>query len=320
MATSTENTVNPGVGFVVDADPSLGYGHAVRCLRIASRLRREVGVVFYPLSETCRSFVRSNGFETRSDEPFPPLVITDLRQPNGITADIKSGGATHVSIHDLGLAQCYSDVVIDGSITNLFPYTPDDRRKMFVGPEYMVISPSPRKRTTSENVVLITLGGGVDAVVTRALAEGFAGLGVEVYATKGFEKDPEASRVGDPLQHIRWIQSESEINNVVSRCALAVSGAGVSLYEMMAAGVPTVAVSADCLQLRTAEAFERSGAAVSAGLIDKLKPAELAERALELIQNPSLRRRLAALGQKLVDGKGLFRVTEIIRSELCLTT
>ena len=317
MGIFTEKQRNAGVGFVVDAGPGKGYGHAVRCLRIASRLRREVDVVFYPLSEACRSFVSGHGFPTRTEGAFPPLVITDLRQPHGMTADIKSAGSRHISIHDLGLAQCHSDIVIDGSITNLFPYTPNESRRMFIGPKYMVLAPSTRKRTTSEDVVLITLGGAADPRMTRTLARGFAGLGIEVYATKGLDQ---TSNGGEAAPGIRWIQSESEIDNVVSRCALAISGAGVSLYEMMAAGVPTVAVSVDCLQLRTAEAFERSGAAISAGLIDKLKPADLAERALELIQNPSLRHRLAALGRKLVDGKGLFRVTEIARRELCLTT
>src|SRR3989442_12142054 len=44
------------IGIVVDAGPSLGYGHAVRCLRLANALTKDAAVMVYPLSESCRDF------------------------------------------------------------------------------------------------------------------------------------------------------------------------------------------------------------------------------------------------------------------------
>src|SRR5438034_1363997 len=44
------------IGIVVDAGPSLGYGHAVRCLRLANALADDAAVIVYPLSEICRDF------------------------------------------------------------------------------------------------------------------------------------------------------------------------------------------------------------------------------------------------------------------------
>ncbi len=304
------------MGFVVDAGPELGYGHAVRCLRIARRLAREVGVVFYPLSEDCRRFVSSHGGEVRSQEPFPELVITDLRQQDGITAEIRRQGCRHVSIHDLGLAQCHSDVLIDGSITTLFPYSDDRHRKMFVGPRYMITEPRSPQRRVAPNVALISLGGGATHDLADSVAHALRGAGLDVYATTGFGPGRPASRNSG----IHWIRDEADIRDVVGRCALAISGAGVSLYEMLASGVPTIALSFDWLQLRTAEAFEERGATRSAGLISKLSPVELAESARDLLGNSALMSRLAQAGRKLVDGKGLLRVTEILRRELCLTT
>ena len=301
---------------MVDAGPEPGYGHAVRCLRIARRLAREVGVVFYPLSEDCHRFVSSQGREVRSDEPFPELVITDLRQQHGITAEIRRQGCRHVSIHDLGLAQCHSDVLIDGSITTLFPYSDDRDRKMFVGPKYMIMEPRSSERRVARNVALISLGGGATHEFTDSVADALRAVGLDVYATTGFGPGRPATQD----KRIHWIRDEAEIRDVVRRSAVAVSGAGVSLYEMLASGIPTIALSFDWLQLRTAEAFEERGATRSAGLISKLKPAELAEHARDLLGNGALMSRLAGAGRKLVDGKGLLRVTEIVRKELCLTT
>src|SRR5438128_12648457 len=118
------------IGIIVDAGPSLGYGHVVRCLRLADALTADAAVTFYPLSESCRDFlvnaepagkfgICEPDFETNG---FPSLMITDLRETHGITAAIHRHGSSHISIHDHGLAQCHSDIVIDGSVTPLFPY------------------------------------------------------------------------------------------------------------------------------------------------------------------------------------------------------
>src|SRR5262249_41201522 len=102
-------------------------------------------------------------FEVRESnsrmKDLPPLVITDLRELNGITAAIHRNGSRHISVHDLGLAQCQSDVVIDGSITQLFPYPPDKSRTFYVGPQYMVTRGAVMRARLSDTV-LIAVGGG----------------------------------------------------------------------------------------------------------------------------------------------------------------
>src|SRR4029079_4838640 len=135
------STDKPEIGIIVDAGPKLGYGHAVRCVRLARALTQRNRIVFYPQSEECSTFVERFGFsvlDSRSNRPFPPLVVTDLREPHGMTAAIRRDGSRHISIHDLGLAQCHSDVAIDGSVTRLFPYTPLKDQSLFLGPQYMI--------------------------------------------------------------------------------------------------------------------------------------------------------------------------------------
>ena len=101
------------LGIIVDAGPMLGYGHVVRCLRLANALARHADIILYPLSECCREFlvsaatdarfeIRNSKFEINS---LPPLVITDLREAHGITATIRRHRSRHISIHDLGLAR-----------------------------------------------------------------------------------------------------------------------------------------------------------------------------------------------------------------------
>jgi spore coat polysaccharide biosynthesis predicted glycosyltransferase SpsG len=293
------------VGIVVDAGPKLGYGHVVRCLRLACALIKRHRVVFYPLSETCKEFIESSGFPTADAQSFPPLVITDLRESHGITAAIHRHGSKHISIHDLGLAQCYSDVAIDGSITRLFPYTTGKNRSLFLGPQYM-ITREPVIREKPMDTVLVTFGGGSTAEFAQKMSEELWLLGLTPVTTRGF--------IGSAPM------SEEELARTMSTCRFAISGSGVSLYDLLASGVPTIAIAFDRLQLRTADAFHEHGAVLNAGLIERLSPNTLLRYCLEMLENPQLAERSAQAGQALVDGKGLSRVVEIVRRQIWLTS
>jgi len=293
------------IGIVVDAGPRLGYGHAVRCLRLARTLIRRHPVVFYPLSDPCKEFIESSGFTTATGSAFPPVVITDLREAHGITAAIHRQGSTHVSIHDLGLAQCHSDVAIDGSITRLFPYGPFKDRSLFLGPQYMITRETVT-RDKPTDTVLVTFGGGSTAAFAHKISEEIWKLGLTPITTRGF--------IGSTPM------GEDEFAQAMATCRFAISGSGVTLYDLLASGVPTIAVAFDRIQLRTADAFHEHGAVLSAGLMERLSQSALARYCIEMLENRTLVQRLTQAGQILVDGKGLSRVVEIVRRQIWLTS
>jgi spore coat polysaccharide biosynthesis predicted glycosyltransferase SpsG len=298
------------VGIMVDAGPRLGYGHAVRCLRLAAALEPEVRVTFYPVSEICESFLRDASPQSEIRNPkseisfLPPVVITDLREAHGITATIRRHGSRHVSIHDLGLAQCRSNVAIDGSVTRLFPYAPDDERMLYAGPQYM-ITRNPVNREKPNDTVLVTVGGGSTAAAADKIANELWSIGLRPVTTRGF--------VGSTPM------SDPELAQAMATCRFAISGSGVTLYDLLASGVPTIAVAFDRIQLRTATAFHECGAVLSAGVWERVTQNTLLKCCLEMLQNRSLVQRMTDTGRMLVDGKGLSRVVEIVRRQLWLT-
>lgn len=299
MRVSTDTPTLSTVGLVVDAGPRIGYGHAVRCLRLARAL--QFGVEIFALSDDCRTFFELHGFKGQlrraQVDAFPDLVITDLRESHGITAAIRSQGAVHLSIHDLGLAQCRSSVAIDGSVVQLFPFAEDKKRALFLGPSYMVTRP-PVTRSTTRDTVIVTLGGGASAQATKDIAEELQSLGLRTVATGGFGTTA--------------MTSEAELEDAMSRCLFAISASGTALYDLLASGIPTIAVALDRLQLRTADAFHELGAVLSAGLLERMSHVDLMARCHELIGNYPLTSRMVAIGRKAVDGKGLSRVVGIV--------
>jgi len=253
------------------------------------------------MSDDCRAFFDRNGFKghlrNTQNDAFPNLVITDLRESHGITATIRSQGAVHISIHDLGLAQCRSSVAIDGSVVQLFPFPEDKKRALFLGPSYMITRPSVA-RSKTRDTVLVTLGGGDSAQAAKDIAEELKPLGFRIVATGGFGSGA--------------MTSDAELEDAMSRCLFALSASGTALYDLLASGIPTIAVAIDRLQLRTADAFHELGAVLSAGLLERMSHVDLMARCHELIGNYPLTSRMAALGKKAVDGKGLLRVVGIV--------
>lgn len=300
VSTSSFQTGAGRAGLVVDAGAGLGYGHAVRCLRLAEALGP--GTEIYPLSTECRAFFESNGFQSSlrdfSGGALPEVVVTDLRETHGITATIRRSGSLHVSLHDLGLGQCRSDVAIDGSIVRLFPFTQARPGGLFVGPAYMITRPAVY-RSRVKDTVLVTLGGGRSAAAVDTIAAQLEPLGLRVVAAGGFCIDQSLSNF--------------DMEAAMSRALFAVSASGTTLYDLLASGVPTIAVAVDRLQLRTTDAFHAFGAVQSAGLLEKLSLTALMKQCRELAEDAALRQRMTSIGKRLVDGSGLSRVVGIIR-------
>ncbi len=293
------------IGLIADAGPSLGYGHAVRCLRIAAAFPAEAAL--FPLSNACRRFFEANGYAAALHDfhaaKLPPVVITDLREPHAFVGSIRRRGAVHISIHDMGLAQCDSDVAIDGSIANAVPYPALATRPLFVGPEYMITRPVVERAPAAEieDTVLISLGGGASADFAGRIAEQLRPLGMRVVTTAGFSANPGILPA-----------TEEEIVHTMAHCRFAISASGTTLYGLLASGVPTIAVAVDRFQLRTADKFAEMGAVLPAGLLDRLSPAELLERCKELRGNGGMTSRMVSIGKLIVDGKGLDRVLDIV--------
>jgi hypothetical protein len=275
-------------------------------LRIARALKGHTAI--FPVSEVCRRFFESSGFGAEvldwKTDTLPPVMVTDLREAHPITHAIRSQGAVHVSIHDMGLAQCPSHAAIDGSVAHVVPYAAHQDQALFLGAGYMITRPVARAAMADiEDTVLVTVGGGASAEFGRRIAEQLKPLGIRVVTTTGFGSSPR----NPPTP-------ESQVEHAMATCRFAISAAGTTLYDLLASGVPTIAVAVDRIQLRTAEEFQQMGATVSAGLLDRLSSSELLDRCREMLGNELVVSKMVSTGRDTVDGKGLSRVVDIIEN------
>jgi spore coat polysaccharide biosynthesis predicted glycosyltransferase SpsG len=95
----------------------------------------------------------------------------------------------------------------------------------------------------------------------------------------------------------------------LGRCAVAVVGGGVTLYEACALGTPAVAVAVAPGQRRTVRAFASQGAALDAGSVASPRAvSRVAAGVGALLQGGPAVDALAERARDLIDGRGAFRV------------
>jgi UDP-2,4-diacetamido-2,4,6-trideoxy-beta-L-altropyranose hydrolase len=317
--------------FRAAAGPRRGYGHLVRCRSLARALDVRPLVALrggQPVIETAVALgcdvVQGSAARVLSRLRPDVLIVddpiaTDARRWMRAARRV---GSLVVSIHDLGLGCLDADLVIDGSITK----NARARKGLsLVGPKYAVLDPAVRNtagpalldgpdRERDPHSVLVALGGGPRAELAHDIAEAIveANPHARVRIAGGFDgiSREEAARIA-------WIGPSRNLHEEMARASVAVVGGGVSLYEACAHGVAAVGVPVVKAQRPTVAAFVKRGAArgVTRG---RVTAQSVAAQCAELLTDEAMRRHMARMGQRLIDGRGAFRaaaaVTQLARA------
>jgi UDP-2,4-diacetamido-2,4,6-trideoxy-beta-L-altropyranose hydrolase len=303
--------------FCVAAGPRVGFGHLARSRSLARALGVPLVAAVRGTTATRRA-ARDLGAQTLPpttaafDAFAPQLVIVD--DPSGPdacawVAHARRRGVPVASVHDLGRGVVPSDLVIDGSVSAV----PACGRIDLAGPEFAILDPQVRERRQRPCVreadrVLIALGGGAHVrQFGSALAFGLcrAVPGLEIVVAAGFA----GGRLPDLPAGGQWIQAKRGLAAELSRCAAAVVGGGVTLYEACALGTPVVVVAVAPGQRTTIRSFASRGAALDAGpALSPRAVSRVAAGVAALLEGGPDVEALTAHARDLIDGCGAFRV------------
>jgi spore coat polysaccharide biosynthesis predicted glycosyltransferase SpsG len=276
--------------FHAAAGPRIGFGHLVRCRSLARALGIAPVVSIRGTART-KQRARSAGVRVISRRQLwaaaPSVLVVDdpsARQARLVIRQARRRGVPAISIANLTRSARFA--VLDPSILRARLATP----------------PVSRPR------VLIALGGGAHVFasagrLSKALAQRIPS--VDVVAAAGFSK--RTSKPG--LAGGRWISAPNGLTSELSRASVAVVAGGVTLQEACALGVPAVAVAVVAAQRPAIRQAARRRAVIDAKDLD-----HVAAHVARVIADPLRRRRLSAAGRRFVDGRGVFRVADRIRT------
>ena len=122
-------------------------------------------------------------------------------------------------------------------------------------------------------------------------------------------------KLADELPFLQLHENVSDMASLMASCDLAVSAAGTTLYELCAAGVPSMSFCLADNQLTAAKAFDEAGAIPCAGDIRRSFD-EVLGNVMNFMtyMSENFKKRKAALEtmRQLVDGKGAMRIAKAL--------
>jgi spore coat polysaccharide biosynthesis predicted glycosyltransferase SpsG len=315
--------------FRVAAGPRVGFGHLVRATSLAQALGvRALLSIRGSHPSAVRAARRLGAVVVRGTAPgrvlgrtMPDLFVVDDRVAHATGSWRRAARRLQVpivSIHDLGLGLGDADLVVDGSIGAT---ASECAARHLTGPRHAILNPvvlrpsagGPRQPARD---VVVALGGGPRRSLARRLALAVCRRrpGTRIAIAGGFvgARTPPTAEAGPG---VTWIDSR-DLGGALGAASVAVVGGGVTLYECLALGVASVAVSVAASQRPTVQALAVRGAIVDGGPLGASRPQmrRLAVLVGDLLDAGASRARLARTGRRLVDGRGAERVARAMRS------
>jgi len=329
----------PRVAFLTHGGPAIGLGHVARCLSLARVLAGDGARVVFLLGREIRvtDALEAAGFDAVATEwesdgaaardlvtaLHPEVLVVDSYAISGALLDfLRPLVGQLVAIDDLADRPVPVHTVVNGGIgAEQLEYRGGLPETVYLlGPRYALLdpayAPAPERTTrAAASRVLVTLGGGSNPAALRAVVQAALSLGTTAVdvAVGPFAGEAEADAIEDTRVVVH--RGVSALRPLMLAADVAVSGAGMTLYELAATATPTVSVTMAPNQRPNAAAFERAGAAVAAGSADHPDLcANVARHLGGLAIDAALRAKLGAAGRRLVDGQGASRVARVLAS------
>lgn len=332
----------------VDGSTKLGMGHVARCVRLTRYLidnfEPSPDVSFAVAQDTAAiRFIRDLGYQVETvpgikghdkfdslifpdiiEESKPDLIILDCNwsQNQGFVRKLLKG-VPIISLHEHNFPVLWGiSVAINPSIVEQRP-PPGGLlgETHFQGPDYIILYEGISQALRFNNDIdipakaIICIGGadpeGLTLILAKILLE-MDELALEAVVGPLFRED-----ILGKLEEMGGIEIHHNPPGVMQLLAdsdLAVVNGATTMFESMALGVPTIAIP------RNPYEAEQVGICALSGAVLELEPAQVQDNlklfVRRIVEDADLRDRLSSHGKDIIDGRGIFRVGDIITSHL----
>ena len=299
------NNDTKAVFFLVDANPAIGAGHLVRCLRIAAGLSARNIPCSFLLSNTAENWqqnIRREGHRVYAiDYSFSfidqlikiiegkvtPLVIIDTDDPwlyeRQLQQQIRKSGCFLMYITVTDRYPFVADVVFNQNILSREQhFKVADHTRLLLGPEYFIFKPEFQQLTSftrpaKEKNLLISFGSADPANLTIEILKILASLSVTrrklVVVLGGLYQHTEA------VQHLlgeygEALPSELHINTdqmfqLMQQADLAITSAGLTFWELTVLNIPSLVIAASEREKEAVKFLEKEGYVPRIGAYDE---------------------------------------------------
>jgi len=203
-----------------------------------------------------------------------------------------------------------------------------------LGPQYFILQPEYNRliiqRASSTPVadiakkILITFGGTDPKKSTLLAMDAVADIqypDLEIRVVIGPGYSPELKRntrkkMKESGLNCQLVEAPSNLAELIFWCDLAISGSGLTKYELAALGAPSILISINQEHANVSASFASTGASIHLGVARDVTRKELSLKLKQLIQSKQMRQSMRISGCRLVDDGGAGRLLKVIKESV----
>lgn len=327
--------------FRADANSKIGSGHIMRCITIAKQFEKMGKEVMFVVADSnAEKILISNNIEYyclntvyENMEPEVDFLKEILLNNNAELLIIDSYFVTQTYfdelrnvckvayIDDMNEDDYNVDYLINYNIySEEHDYNKNISKEIIITPKYVPLReefnnlPSHIIKKNATDFFVSTGGADVEGVAEKILdlvCDKFENITFHLIVgalNPNLHKLIEKSKNKNVVLHI----NESNMSNVMQKCDLAISAAGVTLYELCASGIPTITYIMAENQIKAARAFAEKNLMINAGDCrnDEGFINNLLNLILKLVKDKQKREEMSVRMQNVVDGNGARRLAD----------
>lgn len=336
------------IGIRTDANNKIAVGHLMRCMSIAWQLRNFHLEVLFILSEnSAASLLEKNDFsyiclhnqydqkEAETEilqklivqNKIDRLLIDSYEVTYNYMKDMQKVCKT-IYIDDWNRFQYPADLIINytcGAKADLYTERGYQKQQLLLGSKYVPLRPefSQERIKIQKDIssIFISTGGtdpfdSIICLLKKLQNSRFRHAEKNIVTGKFYQnmdKIEKMCRQDAKLFHYHDIQ---DVCSIMRRSDLAISAGGTTVLELCSCGVPTICITIADNQHVGIKAYADAGMVVYAGdvRVDSCAVMDCVVQEAGRLQDDLLyRERLGAMANKVVDGKGAFRIAEVIK-------
>lgn len=314
-----------------DGGSKVCMGHIMRTITLAKELRnRHIDVIFVTSSKDAIDLVKNNGFKILKIDCLDYEKLSELAlkcSVDGIMVD-KFGFKNwehQLLVDNVGLLVHIDDFLYDGPANLVINSTIDEMPKYrkniwLCGGKYALIRKDfvycNRKYDSKPQNLLVTTGyadpGNVHMKMIKIVRQVLPDLKIHIVIGGGYVTREELYDLSKDDKNIVLHENLTDLSSLMKQSDIAISAAGTSLYELAAAGVPTIAFSLYDNQIDNISRVEKKGCILSLGWYEQIDYKLVKNYLLNLYNDESLRKKIGHSGSEWIDGKGTERIAEYI--------
>ena len=316
-----------------------GTGHAMKCLSLATTAKQYGANVHFSVEgdDDIKRLFENHGVShtiTSNHKSVirdfdPDIIVIDINYADVDVVTEYRANAVVVNLAPRGSCKYYADYSFNSARIEDTP-EPDDSslKKWYAGPEYAILNPAfvslrididHSEFVPERNGVIVQMGGVDQDNITKTVVEK---LDFDLFADKVFTIvagpfNPHIEELKSKCrghENISFLQDPDDFEQIVANHKLGIFGSGISTYEAMAVGVPSINLGLSSFHDYRGEYLEKVELGYYLGRYDQVDQSIINDTVQLLLSDEEELNQLRERAMKAVDGHACDRIVSTLWS------